>query len=57
MTFQVLSQAQTTSWPDSEIPYETEEMEARRWAIQTGKIDPDGNLDEDMTDDLRMLGL
>lgn len=58
MTFQVLSQAPTTSWPGSEeTPYVTDEEEAQRWAILTGKINPDGSDDEDMTDDLRMLGL
>lgn len=57
MTFQVLSQAPTTFSNFEETPYVTEEEEAERWAILTGKINPDGTDDEDMTDDLRMLGL
>lgn len=58
MTFQVLSQAPTTSLnSEDETPYLTDEQEAERWAILTGKINPDGSDDEDMTDDLRMLGL
>lgn len=56
MTFQVLSQAPTTfSNSEDETPYVTEEEEAHRWAVLTGKIDADE--DVDMTDDLRMLGL
>lgn len=56
MTFQVLSQAPTQSLNFEEVPYLTEEQEAEKWAILTGKVSPDGD-DGDMIDDLRMLGL
>lgn len=56
MTFQVLSTQPTTFSNSEDVPYLTDEQEAAKWAQLTGKIDPD-EMDEDMTDDLRMLGL